>query len=94
MEKIFISCKESRIVNNRSFYGCFYLGPFDAGQSLTIGNALRRTLLSECTGIGIVSVIIENVHHEYTTLPNVRDSILDILLNLKEIVLKKKKNVK
>lgn len=92
MNKIFISCKESRIENNRSFYGCFYLGPFEASQSLTVANALRRTLLSECTGLGITSVIIENVHHEYSTLPNVRDSVLDILLNLKEIVLKKVSN--
>jgi DNA-directed RNA polymerase alpha subunit len=92
MEKILISCKESRIENNRSFYGCFYLGPFEAGQSLTIANALRRTLLSEGVGLGITSVMIENVHHEYSTLPNVRDSVLDILLNLKEIVLKKVSN--
>lgn len=92
MNKLLISCKESRIENNRSFYGCFNLGPFEAGQSLTVANALRRTLLSECTGIAIVSVMIENVHHEYSTLPGVRDSILDILLNLKEIVFKKTKN--
>lgn len=92
MNKILISCKESRIENNRSFYGCFYLGPFEASQSLTVANALRRTLLSECPGLGITSVILENVHHEYSTLPNVRDSVLDILLNLKEIVLKKASN--
>jgi DNA-directed RNA polymerase alpha subunit len=92
MSQILISCKESRIENNRSFYGCFNLGPFEAGHSLTVANALRRTLLSECTGVAIVSVMIENVHHEYSTLPGVRDSILDILLNLKELILKKNKN--
>lgn len=92
MNQILISCKESRIENNRSFYGCFNLGPFEAGQSLTVANALRRTLLSECTGVAIVSVMIENVHHEYSTLPGVRDAVLDILLNLKELVLKKTKN--
>jgi len=89
---IFISCKESRIENNRSFYGCFTLGPFNAGQSLTVANALRRTLLSECPGLGIISVTIENVSHEYSTLPGMRESVLDLLLNLKEIVLKKRKN--
>jgi DNA-directed RNA polymerase alpha subunit len=87
---IFISCKESRIENNKSFYGCFYLGPFDSGQSLTIANALRRTLLSECTGLGIVSVSIDHVNHEYSTIPGVRESVLDLLLNLKEVVLRKK----
>ncbi len=86
MHNVFISCKESRIENNRSFYGCFNIGPFDAAQSLTIGNALRRTLLSECPGLGITSVSINNVSHEYSTLPGMRESVLDLLLNLKEIV--------
>lgn len=82
----FITCKESRIENNRSFYGSFYLGPFDPGQSITIANALRRTLLSSLKGIAIVSVQIEGVTHEYSSLNGVRDSVLDILLNLKELV--------
>jgi DNA-directed RNA polymerase alpha subunit len=89
MSQFFISCKESRIENNRSFYGCFYLGPFEPSQSLTIANTLRRTLLSEIYGLGIVSVEIDGASHEYSSLPGVRDSILDILLNLKEIILKK-----
>jgi len=89
---MFITLKESRIESNKSFYGCFYLGSFDAGQSITVANALRRSLLSDGTGLAIISVKIENVHHEYSTLPGVRDSVLDILLNLKEIVLKKRKN--
>ncbi len=89
MTQFFISCKESRIENNRSFYGCFYLGPFEPSQSLTIANTLRRTLLSEIYGLGIVSVEIDGANHEYSSLPGVRDSVLDILLNLKEIVLKK-----
>lgn len=84
----FISCKECRIENPRSFYGCFYLGPFKAGQSLTVANALRRTLLSELSGLAITSVYIEGADHEYASLTGVRDSVLDILLNLKEIVLK------
>jgi DNA-directed RNA polymerase subunit alpha len=82
----FISCKECRIENPRSFYGCFYLGPFKAGQSLTVANALRRTLLSEINGYAITSVYIEGANHEYSALPGVRDTVLDILLNLKEIV--------
>jgi DNA-directed RNA polymerase subunit alpha len=89
MSQFFISCKESRIENNRSFYGCFYLGPFEPSQSITIANTLRRTLLSEIYGLGIVSVEIDGASHEYSSLPGVRDSILDILLNLKEIILKK-----
>lgn len=89
MSQFFISCKESRIETNKSFYGCFYLGPFEPSQSITIANALRRTLLSELYGLAIVSVEIEGATHEYSTLPGIKDSVLDILLNLKEIVLKK-----
>jgi DNA-directed RNA polymerase subunit alpha len=55
---------------------------------ITIANTLRRTLLSEIYGLGIVSVEIDGASHEYSSLPGVRDSILDILLNLKEIILK------
>lgn len=92
MNSFFITCKESRIENPRNFYGCFYLGSFEEGDGLTVANALRRTLLSECSGLAIISVLIENVKHEFSTLVGVRDSVLDILLNIKEIVIKKKEN--
>ena len=94
LKKMIISCKESRIEKNKRFYGCFYLGGFssDSGQSLTVANALRRTLLSDCTGLAIISVQIANVSHEYSTLPGVRESVLDIILSLKEILFKKIKN--
>ena len=87
-QAFFISCRESRIENSRSFYGSFYLGPFHSGQSLTVANALRRTLLSELKGLAITSAEISGAVHEYSILPGVRESVLDILLNLKEIVLK------
>ena len=86
--KFYISCKESRIETNTSFYGCFYLGPFEQGESVTIANALRRTLLSDLTGVAITSVEIEGAVHEYASLAGVRESVLDIVLNLKEIILK------
>nr|AYQ95244.1 RNA polymerase alpha subunit [Trochiscia hystrix] len=87
-QKFFISCKESRIENPRSFYACFYIGPLDSGQSFIIANALRRILLFNISGIAITSVKIQGVQHEYCSIPGVHDSVLDILLNLKEIVLK------
>ena len=86
MEQVLLSCIESRIENNRSFYGRFQLGPFDLGQGLTVATALRRTLLSELTGIAITAVTIQGASHEYSTLHGVRESVLDILLNLKQIV--------
>jgi len=89
-----ISCKESRIENNKRFYGCFYLGDFssDSGQRLTVANALRRSLLSDCTGLAIIAVQIDNVVHEFSTLSGVKESVLDITLSLKEILFKKIKN--
>ena len=86
MEQLLLSCIESRIENNRSFYGRFQLGPFDLGQGLTVATALRRTLLSELTGLAITAVTIQGASHEYSTLQGVRESVLDILLNLKQIV--------
>ncbi len=89
MSNFLISCKESRIETNRSFYSSFVIGPFNPSESITVATALRRTLLSELSGIAIVSVQIEGAAHEYSNLPGIRDSVLDILLNLREIVLKK-----
>lgn len=91
MKTFFLSCKEVRIepTSPKSYYGSFYLGTFKNGQALTVANALRRTLLSEIPGLAITAVKIEGVLHEYSTLAGTRETVLDILLNLKEIVLKK-----
>nr|YP_004581353.1 alpha subunit of RNA polymerase [Schizomeris leibleinii]AEH05393.1 alpha subunit of RNA polymerase [Schizomeris leibleinii] len=91
---ILVSCKESVMENRRSFYGKYYIGPLEVGQGLTLANALRRSLLSELTGLAITSVEIEGVSHEYSTIKGVHDSVLDILLNLKQIILKSKVLVK
>lgn len=88
-QDFFLNCKDCVLENPRSFYGCFSLGPFQNSQSLTVANALRRTLLSELRGIAITHVEINGVVHEYSTLPGLRESILDMLLNFKQIVLKK-----
>lgn len=88
-QDFFLSCKDCVLENPRNFYGCFSIGPFQNSQSLTFANALRRTLLSEIRGIAITYVEIDGVMHEYSTLPGIRESILDILLNFKQIVLKK-----
>nr|AMN09100.1 alpha subunit of RNA polymerase [Rotundella rotunda] len=89
MENFFLSCKECIKETPLSIYGCFYLGPFNNSQSLTVANALRRTLLSEIPGIGVLHLEIDGVAHEYTTVKGLRESVLDVLLNFKQIVLKK-----
>ena len=93
MEHFLLSCIEYRVENNRSLYGRFQLGPFDKSQGLTIANAIRRTLLSELSGLAIFCVEIQGVNHEYSNLKGVRESVLDVLLNLKQIVFSSNKKL-
>jgi DNA-directed RNA polymerase subunit alpha len=69
-------------------YSKYSIGPFLRGQSTTIGNAIRRVLLSNLQGIAITGVRITGIDHEFSTIPDVKEDVIDILLNLKQIVLK------
>nr|YP_009297877.1 DNA-directed RNA polymerase alpha subunit [Kumanoa americana]AOM67611.1 DNA-directed RNA polymerase alpha subunit [Kumanoa americana] len=83
-----IECIESKIENSCEHYGRFLLEPLNQGQGITVGNALRRTVLSDLPGTAIVSVRIAGVNHEFSTISGVREDVLEILLNLKQVVLK------
>jgi DNA-directed RNA polymerase subunit alpha len=74
-------------------YGRFSAQPFERGYAVTVGNALRRILLSSITGAAITSVRIQGVLHEFSTVPGVVEDVTDILLNLKSIPLKLKGNL-
>jgi len=69
-------------------YGKFYGEPFERGYGTTVGNALRRVLLSSLQGAAIVAVRIKGVLHEFSTIPGVREDVTDIVLNLKEVRVK------
>lgn len=69
-------------------YGKFIAEPFEAGYGRTIGNSLRRVLLSSLEGAAISSVRIEGAMHEFGTLPGVVEDVTDIILNLKKVLLK------
>src|SRR5437773_8750591 len=69
-------------------YGQFHAQPFERGFGTTIGNALRRVLLSSIEGVAITAVKIEGVLHEFSSIPGVVEDATDILLNLKQIPLK------
>jgi DNA-directed RNA polymerase subunit alpha len=69
-------------------YGKFVCEPLERGFGITIGNALRRILLSSLQGAAIVSVQFQDVVHEFSTIPGVMEDVTDIILNLKEIKLK------
>ncbi|MBN1880567.1 MAG: DNA-directed RNA polymerase subunit alpha [Deltaproteobacteria bacterium] len=74
--------------DNTEFYGKFVAEPFERGFGITIGNSLRRILLSSLMGAAITSVKIEDVMHEFTTIDGVSEDVTDIILNLKGIRLK------
>ena len=69
-------------------YGKFTCEPLERGFGTTLGNSLRRILLSSLPGYALTEVQIEGVLHEYSTLDGVREDVVDILLNLKGVVLK------
>lgn len=68
--------------------GHFILNNLTTGQGLTLGNALRRVLLANLEGTAITAIRIPNASHEFSLIPGVREDILEILLNLKQIILK------
>nr|ASQ40390.1 RNA polymerase alpha subunit [Cyanoptyche gloeocystis] len=81
-------CIECKSENSCDVYGKFILEPLEPGQGITIGNSLRRTLLAELFGYAITSVRIAGINHEFSTIPGVREDVLELLLNLKNIVFK------
>nr|UYK51759.1 RNA polymerase alpha subunit [Paphiopedilum micranthum] len=81
-------CVESRVDSKRLYYGRFVLSPLMKGQADTVGIAMRRALLGEIEGTFITRATSENVLHEYSTIVGIEESVHDILINLKEIVLK------
>jgi len=70
------------------FYGKFTAEPFERGLGITIGNSLRRLLLSSLQGAAITSVKIDGVLHEFSTIPGTKEDMTEIILNLKEVRLK------
>ena len=78
-------------VNNATLtttYGEFYAEPFERGFGVTIGNSLRRVLLSSIVGFAITSIKIDSVLHEFSSIPGVKEDVTDIILTLKSLRLK------
>jgi DNA-directed RNA polymerase subunit alpha len=90
MNNIFIKCLNSEKIQSGACHGQFVINSLKPGQGITIGNQLRRVLLGDLGGMAISAVRIAGVTHEFSTIPGVREDILEILLNLKGIVLKSK----
>src|SRR5512136_896089 len=78
--------------HNKS-YAEFTIQPLERGYGITLGNSLRRVLLSSIQGAAIVSVRFDNVLHEFSTVPGVKEDVTDIILNLKGVRLKMHQDV-
>ena len=88
MAQFQVECVESKTERDQSQNSRFVIEPLERGQGITLGNALRRVLLSNLEGAAVTAVRIAGVNHEFATIPGVREDVLDILLNMKKIVLK------
>ena len=88
MAQFQIECVESKTQKNQSQYSKFVLEPLDRGQGTTVGNAIRRVMLSNLEGAAVTAIRVAGVNHEFATIPGVREDVLEIMLNMKEIILK------
>lgn len=88
MQNFLIKCLKSETFQYGACYSQFVIDFLRPGQGITIGNQLRRVLLSDLGGVAVSEVRIAGVTHEFSTLPGVREDILEILLNLKGVVIK------
>ena len=84
-EKAHIECTE---LSENNQFGRFVVEPLERGFGHTLGNALRRVLLSSLTGAAVTSVQIDGVQHEFSTIPGVKEDVTEIILNFKELALK------
>ncbi|MGD8627337.1 MAG: DNA-directed RNA polymerase subunit alpha [Anaerolineae bacterium] len=66
-------------------YGRFIIGPMESGYGTTVGNALRRVLLSSLEGAAVISIQVRGIHHEFSTIPHVQEDMTSLLLNLKQV---------
>ena len=78
----------SAVDNEKNNYQRFSIGPLEPGFGFTLGNSLRRILLSTLGGAAIIKVKFEGVTHEFSTIPGVREDLVDVILNLKDVVVK------
>ena len=75
-------------VSEDGTYGCFVVEPLERGYGITLGNSLRRIMLSSLPGAAVSSIKIDGVLHEFSTIPGVKEDVAEIILNLKNLALK------
>ncbi len=83
-----IKCVNTTTSSDGSQYGKFVVEPLERGFGTTVGNSLRRVLLSSLEGAAVTSIRIEGITHEYTSIPGIVEDVIDIMLNLKGLIVK------
>ena len=90
IEKPVVQCVEK---SEDGSYGKFVIEPLERGYGTTLGNAMRRIILSQLPGAAVTSVKIDGVLHEFSTIPNVKEDVIEIILNLKGLAIKSEGDV-
>lgn len=90
MEKPRITCEETE----GGSYARFIVEPLEKGYGITLGNAMRRTLLSSLPGVAPIAIRMTGVMHEFSSVPGVTEDVVDIILNLKYLAVKTDNNDK
>jgi len=83
-----INLPQAKVIEEKENYGKIVIEPLFPGYGYTVGNAIRRVLISSLPGAAITSVKIEDVAHEFSTIPGVKEDVIEIMMNLKKIRLK------
>ena len=77
---------ETEALSEDGTYGCFVVEPLERGFGITLGNSLRRVLLSSLPGVAPTSIKIDGVVHEFSTVPGVKEDVTEIVLNIKGLI--------
>ena len=84
---VMVTPRIERVAVSRN-YGRFHISPFESGYGVTIGNALRRVLLSSLEGVAVTSIRVSDMYHEFSDIPGVREDMTQLLLQIKQLRLK------
>jgi DNA-directed RNA polymerase subunit alpha len=83
-----LNCIKTLIDENKNISSSFIIEPLESGQGITLGNTLRRALLSDLSGFAITATRINNIKHEFAIIEGLREDVVELLLNLLDIVFK------
>ena len=84
---LFLSCKYSQLEKNGSWYSRLYMGPFEFGSRLHTRTSIRRSLINDLSQTWIIAIVIEGVIHEFSRIPGIHETTIDLLFKFRKVVL-------